>query len=111
MTHVIQRPDIPQRRMAALIAGAAMLALGAVACGGSSSSASGGSTPGGNSITNVTLGYVPYSDDASLFYAQDSGIFRKHGLNVTLVAQASPVAVEACMQAARSSSGSSPPRC
>jgi NitT/TauT family transport system substrate-binding protein len=45
----------------------------------------------------VTLGYVPYSDDASLFYAQDSGIFRKHGLNVTFVAQASPVAVEASM--------------
>jgi NitT/TauT family transport system substrate-binding protein len=45
----------------------------------------------------VTLGYVPYSDDASLFYAQDSGIFRKHGLNVSFVAQASPVAVEASM--------------
>jgi len=26
----------------------------------------------------VTLGYVPYSDDASLFYAQSSGIFKKH---------------------------------
>jgi NitT/TauT family transport system substrate-binding protein len=45
----------------------------------------------------VTLGYVPYSDDASLFYAQSSGIFKKHGLNVTLVPQASPVAVEASM--------------
>jgi len=45
----------------------------------------------------VTLGYVPYSDDASLFYAQSSGIFKKHGLNVTFVAQASPVAVEASM--------------
>src|SRR6202451_337581 len=48
-------------------------------------------------VTNVTLGYVPYSDDASLFYAQSSGIFKQHGLNVTLVAQASPVAVEASM--------------
>ncbi|MGH3252848.1 MAG: ABC transporter substrate-binding protein, partial [Trebonia sp.] len=45
----------------------------------------------------MTLGYVPYSDDASLFYAQSSGIFKKHGLNVTFVAQASPVAVEASM--------------
>src|SRR6201993_4626261 len=61
---------------------------------GSSASASGG---GSASVTNVTLGYVPYSDDASLFYAQDSGIFRKHGLNVSFVAQASPVAVEASM--------------
>jgi NitT/TauT family transport system substrate-binding protein len=62
---------------------------------GSSSSASGGSGPA--AVTNVTLGYVPYSDDASLFYAQDSGIFRRHGLNVSFVAQASPVAVEASM--------------
>ncbi len=61
------------------------------AAGGSSSAAASGS------VTNVTLGYVPYSDDATLFYAQDSGIFRKHGLNVTFVAQASPVAVEASM--------------
>ena len=45
----------------------------------------------------MTLGYVPYSDDASLFYAQDSGIFKQHGLNVTFVPQASPVAVEASM--------------
>jgi ABC-type nitrate/sulfonate/bicarbonate transport system substrate-binding protein len=83
--------------MAALIAGAAVLALGAAACGGTSGSSSGVSTPGSNSVINVTLGYVPYSDDASLFYAQDSGIFRKHGLNVSFVAQASPVAIEASM--------------
>jgi NitT/TauT family transport system substrate-binding protein len=63
--------------------------------GTSASGASGASTPG--TVTNVTLGYVPYSDDASLFYAQSSGIFKKHGLNVTFVAQASPVAVEASM--------------
>ena len=65
----------------------------------SSSAAAGGASSAGTpgSVTNVTLGYVPYSDDASLFYAQDSGIFRKHGLNVTFVAQASPVAVEASM--------------
>ena len=66
-------------------------ASSSAAAGGSSSAAASGS------VTNVTLGYVPYSDDASLFYAQDSGIFRKHGLNVTFVAQASPVAVEASM--------------
>jgi NitT/TauT family transport system substrate-binding protein len=65
------------------------------AAGGASSSAAGASAAG--SVTNVTLGYVPYSDDASLFYAQSSGIFKKHGLNVTFVPQASPVAVEASM--------------
>src|ERR1700761_1921820 len=83
----------------------AAVAVAASAC--SSSSPSSSSTPSGSApaasasspgtVTNVTLGYVPYSDDASLFYAQDSGIFRQHGLNVTFVAQASPVAVEASM--------------
>ncbi len=91
--------------------GAALLAVtAAVAAGCSSSPSSSSSTPvtsssagasasaaGGGTVTNVTLGYVPYSDDASLFYAQDSGIFRKHGLNVTVVPQASPVAIEASM--------------
>jgi NitT/TauT family transport system substrate-binding protein len=67
---------------------------GAASSGGGAS-ASGGSAPA--TVTNVTLGYVPYSDDASLFYAQSSGIFKKHGLNVTFVPQASPVAVEASM--------------
>jgi NitT/TauT family transport system substrate-binding protein len=83
-----------------LIAGAVMITLGAAACGssGNPSGASTASTPGSNSITNVTLGYVPYADDASLFYAQESGIFRKHGLNVSFVAQATPVAIEASMQ-------------
>ncbi|HEY6492880.1 MAG TPA: ABC transporter substrate-binding protein [Trebonia sp.] len=87
----------------------AATAIAASACSSSSSSSSapatgsGGTAPaatGGGasgSVTNVTLGYVPYSDDASLFYAQDSGIFRQHGLNVSFVAQASPVAVEASM--------------
>lgn len=68
---------------------------GASSGGASSGSASSGSASG--TVTNVSLGYVPYSDDAALFYAQDGGIFRKHGLNVTFVPQASPVAVEASM--------------
>src|SRR5246500_1918932 len=82
----------------------AAVAVAASACSSSSSSSStpassstGGTASSSASVTNVTLGYVPYSDDASLFYAQDSGIFRQHGLNVSFVAQASPVAVEASM--------------
>jgi NitT/TauT family transport system substrate-binding protein len=86
---------------------AAVLALAAATAACSSSSSSSSSSAAGRtspsatgsaaSVTNVTLGYVPYSDDASLFYAEDSGIFRQHGLNVSFVAQASPVAVEASM--------------
>jgi NitT/TauT family transport system substrate-binding protein len=89
-----------------------LLAVTAVAASACSSSPSSSAAPAGTasgaagasgsasasgSVTNVTLGYVPYSDDASLFYAQSSGIFKQHGLNVTFVAQASPVAVEASM--------------
>ena len=92
-----------------------LLAATAVAAAACSSSSSSSSTPASTTsssassanassgasapatVTNVTLGYVPYSDDASLFYAQSSGIFKKHGLNVTFVPQASPVAVEASM--------------
>jgi NitT/TauT family transport system substrate-binding protein len=84
------------RRIAAF--GAALVAVTAAACSSTPSSSSGGAASGASAgVTNVTLGYVPYTDDAALFYAQDSGIFRKHGLNVSFVAQASPVAVEASM--------------
>jgi NitT/TauT family transport system substrate-binding protein len=90
----------------------AAAAMAVSACSSSSSSppttaattpaATTATTPAGTAstsgtVTNVTLGYVPYSDDASLFYAQSGGIFKKHGLNVTFVPQASPVAVEASM--------------
>jgi NitT/TauT family transport system substrate-binding protein len=81
----------------ARIGGLAAAVLVAAAACSSGSPGSGNSTASTTDITNVTLGYVPYADDAALFYAQDSGIFRKHGLNVTFVAQASPVAVEASM--------------
>lgn len=74
---------------------AAMLTAAAAACG--SSESAGGSSKSANGVTSVTLGYVPYADDAALFYAQDGGIFRAHGLNVSFTPQASPVAVEASM--------------
>jgi NitT/TauT family transport system substrate-binding protein len=95
------------RKTTRYAASAAVLALAAAtaACSSSSSSSSSSAASGSSatassstaSVTNVTLGYVPYSDDASLFYAEDSGIFRQHHLNVSFVAQASPVAVEASM--------------
>src|SRR5215472_15712646 len=81
----------------AKISGLAAILVAAAAACSSGSPSSGNSTASTTNITNVTLGYVPYADDAALFYAQDSGIFRKHGLNVTFVAQASPVSVEASM--------------
>src|SRR5215472_4126845 len=81
----------------AKISGLAAILVAAAAACSSGSPSSGNSTASTTNITNVTVGYVPYSDDAALFYAQDSGIFRSRGLNVSFVAQASPVAVEASM--------------
>jgi NitT/TauT family transport system substrate-binding protein len=71
---------------------AAALALTAAACGGSS-----GSSAGGGKLTTVTLGYVPYADDAALFLAEENGIFRSHGLDVKFVPAANPTAVVASM--------------
>jgi NitT/TauT family transport system substrate-binding protein len=63
------------------------------ACGGSSGDDGGGS----GKLTSVKVGYVPYSDDAPAFLAQEKGIFRKHGLNVQFVPAANPTAVVAAM--------------
>jgi NitT/TauT family transport system substrate-binding protein len=48
-------------------------------------------------ITDVTVGIVPFSPNAILFYAMDSGIFEKHGLKVTTQPAASPIEVSAAM--------------
>jgi NitT/TauT family transport system substrate-binding protein len=102
--HDLTRPSVsrPGRRATRAAVGGAATAfvIGLAACGGGGSSGPAGASPsvgGSGTVTTITLGYVPYSDDAALFYAQDGGIFRQHGLNVSFVAQASPVAVEASM--------------
>jgi NitT/TauT family transport system substrate-binding protein len=81
-----------------VIAGIVMLAFAAAACG---SSGSGGAAPSGSSssgtTTAVTLGYVPYSDDAALFLAKENGTFTRHGLDVSLVPAANPIAVASSM--------------
>ena len=76
---------------------AAALAAGLAGCGGSSASGGGSSGSPGAGTTSVTLGYVPYADDAALFLAVDNGIFAKHGLKVSLVPAANPTAVVASM--------------
>jgi NitT/TauT family transport system substrate-binding protein len=79
-------------------AGVVTLAFVLAACGSSGSggtAGSGGSSKGGT--TSVTLGYVPYADDAALFLAKDKGFFSRHGLDVTLVPAANPIAVASSM--------------
>jgi NitT/TauT family transport system substrate-binding protein len=48
-------------------------------------------------MTDVTVGIVPFSPNAILFHAMDSGIFEKHGLKVTTQPAASPIEVSAAM--------------
>jgi NitT/TauT family transport system substrate-binding protein len=75
----------------------AALALGLAACGSGGGSASPASSSPGGAVTPVTVGYVPYADDASLFLAKESGYFTRHGLDVTLTPAANPIAVVSSM--------------
>lgn len=56
-------------------------------------------TDGGGSgeLTEITVGIVPFSPNAILFHAIDSGIFEKHGLKVTTQPAASPIEISAAM--------------
>src|SRR3989442_15923388 len=68
----------PSRRMRRGLAG---LLAGALAC----SALSGGSTGAQPSLARVTIGHSNYRNDvASLWGPAETGIFRKHGLDVTV---------------------------
>jgi NitT/TauT family transport system substrate-binding protein len=76
--------------------GVAALALGLVACGSGGGSGTAGGSSGG-APTKITVGYVPYADDAALFLAKQRGIFARHGLDVTLTPAANPIAIVSSM--------------
>ena len=48
-------------------------------------------------LTELTIGIVPFSQNAVLFHAMDSGIFEKHGLKVKTEPAASPIEISAAM--------------
>lgn len=79
-------------RLAAGVA-ALIITVPVVGCGGSESPSD--AKAGG--VTELKLGYVPYADDAAAFLAQEKGIFRKHGVNVTFVPAPNPVAAVAAL--------------
>jgi NitT/TauT family transport system substrate-binding protein len=66
-------------RAARVTLGIASLALLASACSGSSGSGSGSASGG-----TITVGVVPGVDNAPLRVAVNDGLFRAHGLNVTI---------------------------
>lgn len=72
---------------------ASLLAVMLTACGGGA-----GGEESSSELTEVTVGIVPFSPDAVLFHAmKEDGIFEKHGLKVTTVPAASPIAISAAM--------------
>ena len=75
-------------------AGLASLLVTALAgCGGGA-----GGEENSAGLTEVKVGIVPFSPDAVLFHAmEEDGIFEKHGLKVTTVPAASPIAISAAM--------------
>jgi NitT/TauT family transport system substrate-binding protein len=99
----------------AVVVGITVTAVGALAtgCGSSGSPSVAGApqqstAPAGEStgaapsvspskLISVQVGYTPLADAAVLFLATDSGIFKKHGLDVTLRAAAGPVPTTASL--------------
>ncbi|WP_460683506.1 ABC transporter substrate-binding protein [Modestobacter lapidis] len=65
------------------------------ACGGSDGGdASGG---GADEMTEMTLGYVPYTGDAPLFLGIEQGIYEEHGIDLTTTPAQAPAAVIASL--------------
>ena len=80
----------------------------AAACGNGGSNSSASSSASGSSaqsLTDVTVGIVPFTPNAVLFLAQKNGIFKKHGLNVTTESAAAPTPIVASMVAGKEQFG------
>lgn len=78
--------------------GIATMLVGALAaCSSGTGSTTTSSSGAAKKLTDVNVGIVPFSPDAILFYAEDHGIFAKHGLRVTTQDAASPIQVSAAM--------------
>lgn len=85
------------------IVATALLALSSLAA----CSSSGGTSNGTSSkkLTDITIGVVPFTPDAIIWHAIESGIFKKHGLNATTVNAESPIAVSAAMSSGKEQFG------
>jgi len=57
------------------------------------------------SLTKVTLDYVPYANDSSLFLGIKRGMFRQHGLDVSLATAANPGVVISAMESGQDQFG------
>lgn len=77
---------------------AAAAALGLAACGGNES-AKPKSEAGGATAATLMLNWYPYGEHAALYYGLEKGIFKKHGIDLTIKAgQGSTKTVQAAGQ-------------
>ncbi|NGO10301.1 ABC transporter substrate-binding protein [Streptomyces sp. HC44] len=69
-----------------MIVTAVALAMTAVACGGDSGSDGAAAGSGGNGLekSGITVAALPLADDATLYLAQERGLFEKEGLDVRI---------------------------
>jgi NitT/TauT family transport system substrate-binding protein len=78
----------------------ALVAVSAPAAGGCSS-ATATVTPAGPEKPDITVAAVPASGAAGLYIAQDEGLFKRHGLHVTILPSVSATVVLAELRAGR----------
>lgn len=77
---------------------AAAAALGLAACGGSDA-AKPKPEEGGTTAATLMLNWYPYGEHAALYYGVEKGIFKKHGIDLTIKAgQGSTKTVQAAGQ-------------
>lgn len=77
---------------------AAAAALGLAACGGSDA-AQPKPEEGGSTAATLMLNWYPYGEHAALYYGVEKGIFKKHGIDLTIKAgQGSTKTVQAAGQ-------------
>jgi NitT/TauT family transport system substrate-binding protein len=90
-------------RRSILTAGIAAAAVALSACGGGTGSSTGGSgessAAGGTTAVTLMLNWYPYGEHAPFYYGVEQGIFKKHGIDLTIKAgQGSTKTVQAAGQ-------------
>ena len=80
MSGVAMKSRIASRTSVAAMASVALLA----GCSGSSGAGSGGTGGGPLEKTNIVVDAFPAIDSAGLFIAEQRGLFKAQGLNVTI---------------------------
>ncbi len=74
------------RNRLALTASVATMALALSACGGNDAAGSSDGDGGGDKAVSLMLNWYPYGEHAPFYYGVQQGIFKKHGIDLTIKA-------------------------